>query len=546
MAGLDFQDCFLHWMVHASSRRRLGVRHPLSNRLGVFLFLPFGLAPAPGINDKNIAEVIRVCKLAVGQINIVAFVDDLRLINEPDQSRTPEEDQTVLSTKLMQFKSQCERLGMRVHEKPGKLIWPTTTIEWIGWVIDSKAMLIIMSDSKALKGVDLCKYFIELRSQSKRPSAKQAMEFWGFLNFIAQVIRQAQPYTREIGRCIVQEKVFQAWSSGKRHFNPPVHFSETALKDILWWSELFQSKPHRKIHHIGSQSFIWHRKLPDLDKCRRLAWNAGLLLVLGLDASSEIGWGITLGEVYLQGTWNDVDRPKHINWKELKCYDIALERLPHLLINKILYVKSDNVAALHYINVGRGRITELADLARSIRLKEVELGIESVAIHIPGVVNITPDALSRYYVNNSFRDIHRHRTLRKRLFRAISNRVGPFTLDGMVADDGHNKLFEPFCTPSDPFFETDLEGQKVWLFPPLELTGVLLKFVLNRAKIVQDFGCCVLVPERTAAYWYKYMPHFRRVERYAPGTDMFRIWQGSSFVRAPKVKEAWLIIALNM
>ena len=53
---------------------------------------------------------------------------------------------------------------------------------------------------------------------------------------------------------------------------------------------------------------------------------------------------------------------------------------------------------------------ELADLARSIRLKEVELGIESVAIHIPGVVNITPDALSRYYVNNSFRDIHRHRT----------------------------------------------------------------------------------------------------------------------------------------
>ena len=34
------------------------------------------------------------------------------------------------------------------------------------------------------------------------------MQFWGFLNFIAGVIRTAQPYTREIGRCIVEAQVF--------------------------------------------------------------------------------------------------------------------------------------------------------------------------------------------------------------------------------------------------------------------------------------------------------------------------------------------------
>ena len=31
MAGLDFMDCFLHWKVHANSRRRLGVRHSCSH-----------------------------------------------------------------------------------------------------------------------------------------------------------------------------------------------------------------------------------------------------------------------------------------------------------------------------------------------------------------------------------------------------------------------------------------------------------------------------------------------------------------------------------
>ena len=113
--------------------------------------------------------------------------------------------------------------------------------------------------------------------------------------------------------------------------------------------------------------------------------------------------------------WREPDSERHINWKELKCYELALDLLGHVLINKIVYVKSDNVAALHYINVGRGRIQELADLARSIRMKEVQLGIESVAVHIPGVVNVTPDALSRYYIDNEFRDKHQHRTLRKRL-----------------------------------------------------------------------------------------------------------------------------------
>ena len=545
MAGLDFQDCFLHWLVHADSRRRLGVRHPTSGRLGVFLFLPFGLGPAPGINDRNITEVVRVVRDAVEDINVATFVDDLRLINRYDPNRSPEDDMALLSVKLWDFKETCESMGMRIHEKPGKLIWPTTAIEWIGWLIDSRAMLVIMTDAKAIKGLSLCKAFLDMLLSGTRPRAKHAMELWGFLNFVANIIRQAQPYTREIGRCIVDAKVFQAWSSGRRNYNPPVYFSDTAVKDLLWWVNLFQAKPHRRIHHVAGQSFIWHRKLPDLDKVRRLAWDAGLLLILGLDASSEVGWGITLGDEYVQGVWDDANKDKHINWKELKCYDFALDRLSHLLINRIVYIKSDNIAALHYINVGRGRIPELSDLARTIRLKEVQLGIESVAIHIPGVINVTPDALSRYYIHNEFRDKQPHRTLRKRLFLALEHRVGTFSLDGMVADDGHNKLVSQFCSPSEPFFEANLAGQRVWLFPPLELIGVLLKFVLNQAK-VQDFCCCILVPERSSAHWYKLVPNFKRVERYAPGSDLFRILHEGTFIRAPKVKEYWLVLALNL
>ena len=545
LAGLDFQDCFLHWPIHASVRRRLGIRHPKTRRFGVFLFLPFGLGPAPGINDRNVAEVVRVASSAVGDIFVDSFVDDLRLVNTPHSFESEEEDRVSLTFKLLEFKETCESMGLLVHDKVGKLIWPTQVIDWIGWVIDTKEMLVIMADSKVYKGLALCKEVLDMVLAKDLPSAKHLMSLWGFLNFVANVMRQAKPYAREIGRCIVSAKVFQAWSAGRKRFNPKISLSTTAIKDLLWWVELFHSKPHRKIHHVGGRSFLWHKKLPDITTIQREAWDAGLLVVVGLDASSTIGWGVTVGDHYAQGRWEAGDMGRHINWKELKSFELALDVFPHLLANKIVFVKTDNIVALHYINNGSGRMDDFADLARSIRLKEVKLGIESVAIHLPGHLNITPDALSRYYFDADFRDPNPNRTLRKRLFAFVNSKHGPFTLDGMVADDGHNALVSNFCSPSYPFFEAELGGHRVWLFPPLELIGVVLKFVLEFSGPKQ-FSCAVLIPDRPVAPWYKLLSKFRRLHTFNNSTDMFRALRQDSFVTLPKVKEHWFVIALRI
>ena len=452
MAGLDFQDCFFHWKVHRQSRKWLGVRHPLTQRLGVFLFVPFGLGPAPGINDRNVAEVIRVCSLQTPELNVVAFVDDLRLFNASPNPLSEKEDKDSLTFKLMEFKETCEYLGMAVHEKPGKLIWPTQTIGWIGWEVNSVTMRVELTESKAEKGIQIVKALLTKFHNSQSIHAKESISVWGFLNFIAGVIRQAQPFTRALGRAIVEAQVFQAWPSGKKKFDPVISISSVVFDDLVWWITLFQSRPYRKIHHILGCSFIWHQRLPNLDAIRKEAWDAGCMVILGLDAASKIGWGITMGDVYLQGVWSEAEVEKHINWKELKTYEIALDRLGPKLSEKIIYVKSDNAAALHYINSGRGRVKELSVLARAIRLKEVALSIESVAVHIPGKLNVTPDALSRFFFSTTFLDPRPDRTLRKRLFKMLESEVGLFTLDGMVADDGHNALVSRFCSPSNPLF----------------------------------------------------------------------------------------------
>ena len=371
MAGLDFQDCFLHWKVHKDSRRWLGLRHPSTGRLGVFLFVPFGLGPAPGINDRNVGEVIRVAKSHTKDVHVVAFVDDLRLYNQCESALSELDDKNLLTFRLLEFKDLCEQMGMSVHEKPGKLIWPTQLISWVGWEVDSVKMTVDMTEAKAEKGLRLVSELLDKFFGSKPIYAKDALTTWGFQNFISSVIKQAQPYGRELGRCIVEAQVFQAWSSGNKRFNPPIKLTQEAVSDLQWWIRLFSVRPYRKIHHLGDCSFIWHHKLPNLQGVRTKAWEKGLLVILGLDASSKIGWGITLGDTYLQGRWSGQDQDKHINWKELKTYEIALDKLGHSLAEKVIYVKSDNAAALHYINAGRGRIADLSDVAKNIRYKEV-------------------------------------------------------------------------------------------------------------------------------------------------------------------------------
>ena len=116
----------------------------------------------------------------------------------------------------------------------------------------------------------------------------------------------------------------------------------------------------------------------------------------------------------------------------------------------------------------------------------------------------------------------------------------------MVADDGHNALVDPFCTPSNPFFELDLTNQSVWLFPPAELVGVVMKFVLKQSQSSIDFKCFLLVPDRSTAAWYRHLQHFKLTRRLQAGSNLFRLKRGEAFIKLPKVKEDWLVVSLQM
>ena len=544
MAGLDFQDCFLHWPIHWSCRRRLGLRHPITGQLGVFLYLAFGLGPAPGINDRNVSEAVRAALTIIPGLLNDTFVDDLRLTNDHSTFSSEDEDRELLFFRLCELKSTLELMGFQIHHKAGKFIPPTQRIDWIGWMIASDLMLVIMTDSKAAKGAHDSQALLAAAASPGTASAKALMSFLGFLNFVAQVIRQVDPYTRAISRALVRAGVYRQWQRGNRRHNPQVALTAEMVADIKWTEAMFLSKPHRKIHHLSDCTFLWHRKLPNISAVRDTAWRAGTLVILGLDASSGIGWGATLGDHSCQGKWSDADQPQHINWKELKSYDLALDHFAPLLINKIVYIKSDNMSAIHYINSGRGRFDELSALAHSIRLKEVRLAIESVAVHVPGAVNLTPDALSRYYIDVEFADKHPHRTLRRRLFQQLHDRHG-FTVDGMSADDGHNSLLTKYFSPSYPFFEQDLKDERVWLFPPCELATIIVKHVANLHK-ASLFTGAILLSSRSAQHSSRHLANAAVLQTWIPGADLFRELSGDQWRSLPPIRGEYIVYGFGL
>ena len=100
--------------------------------------------------------------------------------------------------------------------------------------------------------------------------------------------------------------------------------------------------------------------------------------------------------------------------------------------------------------------------------------------------------------------------------------------------------------PLPIFFSRWISKDIGWVFPPLELIGLVLKFLLDQLKLHQDCGCFELVLERPLAIWYKFLTKFRPVHRFEAGTDMFRERRETVSVRCAKVKEPWRVIASNM
>ncbi len=109
-----------------------------------------------------------------------------------------------------------------------------------------------------------------------------------------------------------------------------------------------------------------------------------------------MGWGATCNGQAASGLWTGPRLLWHINCLELWAVHLALRQFRPLLLGKHVLVRTDNTAAVSYINRLRGiRSHRMSQLARHLLLWSHTQFKSLRAVHIPGQLNRVADALSR-------------------------------------------------------------------------------------------------------------------------------------------------------
>ncbi len=108
------------------------------------------------------------------------------------------------------------------------------------------------------------------------------------------------------------------------------------------------------------------------------------------------GWGATCNGLAASGLWTGPRLLWHINCLELWAVHLALRQFRPLLLGKHVLVRTDNTAAVSYINrLGGIRSHRMSQLARHLLLWSHTQFKSLRAVHIPGQLNRAADALSR-------------------------------------------------------------------------------------------------------------------------------------------------------
>ena len=253
--------------------------------------------------------------------------------------------------------SLLKALGFFISEK--SVLTPTTRSIFLGFILDSDAMTITLTEKR--KGKILSASKVMASAPTQRIRAVAAL-------IIAALpgVKHGQLHYRRLER----DKNI-ALLQMKGNFNKNMTLSAAAVQDIIWW---YTNIP-------VSYSFI-HPPL--------------ISHYLYTDASLA-GWGATDTQLTAGGVWEEEEvPPAHINVLELRAAYLALQSLCKHCVDSHVCLYMDNSTAVVYINKKGGTHSVLCDaLAVKIWQWAIPRNIWLSAVFIPGESNVVADFYSR-------------------------------------------------------------------------------------------------------------------------------------------------------
>ena len=204
-----------------------------------------------------------------------------------------------------------ETLGFVIY--PDKsVLTPVGEICFLGFILNSKNMIISLTHDKILNIKNVCTKLIK----TKTPTIRSVSEVIGYLVSSLPAIRYGMLHYRSLE--IDKNKALKA---SKGQYNSYMVLSKQAIGDLQWWITVVVHSP------------------------------SPIYIVLKTDASNH-GWGSVITDMgrKANGSWSMQERILHINCLELKAVLFCLQYLCQDCNNKHIRILTDNTSTVSYIN----------------------------------------------------------------------------------------------------------------------------------------------------------------------------------------------------
>ncbi len=395
LGKIDLKDAY--FVVPIWQNHQQFLRFLWKGSLMEFACLPFGLASAPRVLTKLMKPVVALLRRS--GIRLIIYLDDILFMNQ-----TPTGLRRDISTAL----HLLENLGFVVN-LPKSDLNPTQTLEFLGFLVNTQDMTLVLPQGKVTAIKHLCTQIMSLKEVTVRDIARLI----GKLTASIQAIFPAPLHYRQLQS--LKNKALQS----KGTYDTLVSLNQACREELQWW-------------------------LAHLD-----AWNGRAILtpppdlVIETDASKQ-GWGAACMDMRTGGLWSQNERLLHINCLELLAGAFAVKCFAKNRICLHIRLRMDNTTAIAYINkLGGTRSLVLSNLVADLWTWALNKGMILSTEHLPGKWNIRADMESRHYHDSS------DWRLDPSLFLALMKIRGPCQID-LFANRLNAQLPEFFSWKPDP------------------------------------------------------------------------------------------------
>ncbi len=536
VSSFDLTDAFLNWPYDQAHSDLMGY-HDTKGQPFRFRFMAFGGAQSPFFQQQwaeRLKQVIneqglKYCSGAAANYDgfkcVMAYLDDFCLVHPPGVSAAVATEQFLSVMRVL--------ADLGVAEKASKRQLPATTVELLGFIVDTVAQTVSLSQERCERHVnDIDELLASLGDGGGTLGRRELASLAGKLQWCAQVVRGGQLHLRSLYRsrdAFVDEAVRDApmrarWGRGVR-----VCASDRLAADLRWWQEHLRELAGAPVYlsNLGVACGFWKGDIGEDDAAIDAAGGVASedVEVVTTDASGY-GGGAWLREQ--RAAWpfgDDISAPaRSSNYRELLTAVLALERWGPLLRGRRVLIRTDNTTTASVLNRVDTRFDTLWQLAERLLAVIERYDLRVAGRHIPGLKNGLADGLSRW--RYSPRDDGDWQ-FDPREFRRVSAWAERewgrgFDVDACADPVGSNAHCERYWSAVDSALEHDMGGLHVWCNADWRLLSPMLKHfrgcASRRPFDTRAIFCVPLSPHKD---WWREVKGFDVLAVYPAGTQLF-------------------------